>query len=327
MYKFVVCKDEDMPISSKRDSNTLYYIYDKLLLYKGRVLYTDPFALVTDVPTELPPDYMLYISIPDGKVYQSYDKILTLIAELEDKTQLDYLKATGSTYFMKSDYRYLDTQRKSIILPYRNGSYQLGVSLANDIKIDKNLEIKFDPKNSRFIFDGNLQEPDEEPNPDGSWKRISHYEGGETDTAIDVVEDGVVKTYLKISKNVNNMLELYGDGLFVYTGNKVKLADFEKLVNTYNQFQVSIQDFEDRVSGVVKDTNDTLNTLPEKILEAMDEYNSTMSEVLEKYDVIAKEMEKVKANTTDYVDKSISELYDQVEKYLKSINNKNWVFF
>ena len=327
MYKFVVCKDEDMPISSKRDSNTLYYIYDKLLLYKGRALYTDPFALVTDVPTELPPDYMLYISIPDGKVYQSYDKILTLIAELEDKTQLDYLKATGSTYFMKSDYRYLDTQRKSIILPYRNGSYQLGVSLANDIKIDKDLAIKFDPKNSRFIFDGNLQEPDEEPNPDGSWKRISHYEGGETDTAIDVVEDGVVKTYLKISKNVNNMLELYGDGLFVYTGNKVKLADFEKLVNTYNQFQVSIQDYEDRVSGVVKDTNDTLNTLPEKILEAMDEYNGTMSEVLEKYDTIAKDLKKIKDSTTDYVDKSLSDLYDQVEKYLKSINNENWVFF
>ena len=78
---------------------------------------------------------------------------------------------------------------------------------------------------------------------------------------------------------------------------------------------------------MVKDTNDTLNTLPEKILEAMDEYNSTMSDVLEKYDTIAKELEKIKSNTTDYVDKSLSDLYDQVEKYLKSINNENWVFF
>lgn len=327
MYKFVICKNEDAPASMKRDTDTLYYIYDKLLLYKGRILYTDPFALVTDVPTELPPDYMLYISISDGKVYQSYDKVLTLIAKLKDESQLKYLKETGATYFMKSDYRYLDLQRKSIILPYRNGSYQLGVSLASDMKIDENLEIKFDPKNSRFIFDGNLQEPDEEPNPDGTWKRISHYTGGETDTAIDVVEDGVVKTYLKISKSVNNMLQLYGDGLFVYTGNKVKLADFEQLVATYNQYQHSIDDYENSVSSVIKDTNDVLNTLPEKILEAMNKYNSTMSEVLEKYDVIAEELEKIKASTTDYVDKSLSDLYDQVDKYLNSINNKNWVFF
>lgn len=321
MYKFVVCKDEDLPSSTNRDENTIYYVYDKLILYKGGVLYTDPFVITTELPTELPPDYVLYILIYSGDIYQTYEKKFTKVATISEISQLQYLKLTGSTFFMKSDYRYLDIHSKSIILPYNNGKYQLTVDLANDISIDQNLVVKFDPKNSKFIFDGDLQEP-----VHGEWYRMQDYKGSATKTAITRIENKVVKTDIKISKDIDNMIQLYGDGLFVYTGDKASLSDFQKLVKEYNEYKTGIDNFQAQISFALGDSQNVLDTLPQKIKDAMNAYSSTMTEVLEKYDKIAAQMQKLSDSTDQYMKDHVNTLTDQVENYLSSINSA-WEYF
>ena len=321
MYKFVVCKNVDLPSSEDRQEDTIYYVHDKLVLYKGRVLYTDPFVITSDLPDELPPDYMLYILIYSGDIYQAFEKKFTKVAEIADTNQLQYLKLTGSTFFMKSDYRYLDMHTKSIILPYNNGKYQLSVDLANDISIDQNLVIKFDPKNSKFIFDGDLQEP-----VHGEWYRMQDYKGSATKTAITKVENNVVKTDVKISQAVDNMIELYGDGLFVYTGDKATLSDFKKLVKDYTQYKAAIDQFQAQISFTLGDSQNVLDTLPHKINDAMDAYSGTMTEVLTKYDKIAAEMQKLSDSTDTYMKNHVATLTDQVETYLGSINSA-WEYF
>lgn len=321
MYKFVVCKDVDLPSSTSRDENTIYYVYDKLVLYKGGVLYTDPFVITTELPTELPPDYILYILIYSGDIYQAYEKKFTKVATISDISQLQYLKLTGSTFFMKSDYRYLDIHSKSIILPYNNGKYQLTVDLANDISIDQNLVVKFDPKNSKFIFDGDLQEP-----VHGEWYRMQDYKGSATKTAITRIENKVVKTDIRISKDIDNMIQLYGDGLFVYTGDKASLSDFQKLVKEYNEYKTGIDNFQAQISFALGDSQNVLDTLPQKIKDAMNAYSSTMTEVLEKYDKIAAQMQKLSDSTDQYMKDHVNTLTDQVENYLGSINSA-WEYF
>ena len=323
MFNFIICKSEDLPISIERDEETFYYLYDKLLLFKGRVLYTDPFMIVETLPEDgkRPSNYMLYISIEDGSIWQVYDYELREIAELSNPEALEYLKASGSTYFTKSDYRYLDMQTKSIILPYENGSYQLGLSLANDLAIDENLVVKFDPKNSRFIFDGDLQEPDH-----GNWRRIQDYTGSRTDSVETVVEDGVIKSNFRISREEDNILQNFGDGLFVYTGDKAKLEDFNRLKESFEEYKITMDAYQQLVEEVIQNAETTLGTLPEKILEAMEVYSENIEEVLANYDEIAEEFEKLKNDTNSYMEQATGELYEQVESFLQSVNDP-WKYF
>ena len=324
MYNFVICNTEDLPISFERDDNTFYYVYDKLVLFKGRILYTDPFAIVSSIPTDedvLPDNYMIYIYMEDGSIWQNNDYTVEQIATLSDQSQLEYLKASGATYFAKSDYRYLDLQTKSIILPYHNGKYQLGLSLANDLAIDENLIVKFDPKNSRFIFDGNLQEPES-----GDWHRIQDYKGYRSDTVETVIEDGVVKSNVRVSTAADNLIKTYGDGLFVYTGDRAKLSDFKKLKEYFEAYKTDIDAYQSIVAEAVKSTAETLNTLPEKILDAMEVYGDNIQEALEKYDEIVEEYEQLKVDIDSYMTESTGELYEQVESFLQSINDP-WRYF
>lgn len=321
MYKFVVDKSVNLPVSSDRDEDTLYYAYDKLTLFKGSVLYTDPFAVVAEVPKEGIADYMLYIVISDGSVWHNYDSRLSKIAELTDTSQLDNLKTIGTTYFLKSDYRYLDMQKKEIILPYRNGTYQLGLELADDLAIDQNLVVKFDPKNSKFIFDSNLQEPEA-----GVWHRIYEYTGEETDSIDTVIEDGMVKANVKISEEVDNMIKVYGDGLFVYTGNKASLDDFKKLSEQYANYKASMSKFAELSDKNLADVRANLDTIPDKILEAMNKYNNQMEAALNTYKSIAEEMEQLKSDTTTYMTTNMTKLNEDSDTFFNSVTDC-WDYF
>ena len=321
MYKFIVDKSVNLPVSSDRDEDTLYYAYDKLTLFKGSVLYTDPFAVVEEVPKEGIADYMLYIVIKDGSVWHNYNSKLSKIAELTDSSQLDNLKTVGTTYFLKSDYRYLDMQKRGIILPYRNGTYQLGLDLADDLAIDKNLVVKFDPKNSKFIFDSNLQEPEA-----GIWHRIYEYTGEETDSIDTTIDDGIVKANVKISEEVDNLIKVYGDGLFVYTGDKASLDDFRKLSEQYANYKASMDKFAEISDQNVVEVKANLDSIPNKILEAMNKYNDQMEAALDTFQRISDKMDKLKADTNTYMTTNMTKLNEDSDTFFNSVTDC-WDYF
>ena len=47
-----ICKSENLPVLADRDSNYVYFVYDKMAIYLGRNYYSDPFCIVETVPED-----------------------------------------------------------------------------------------------------------------------------------------------------------------------------------------------------------------------------------------------------------------------------------
>ena len=54
-----VCLSEELPIITERDPNTIYFLYDKLLVFLGQSLYNDPYAIVESMPEM----FVIFISL------------------------------------------------------------------------------------------------------------------------------------------------------------------------------------------------------------------------------------------------------------------------
>ena len=154
-----VCHSRDLPSIHDRDINYIYFLYDKLEVFIGQNYYSDPYAIVESFPS-LPVAEMLYFCIDDGKIRARVSLVETEIAEIESPEQLEILKQAGTTFFVNSDRRYLDVKSKLITLPYNNGTYELTLSLANDLKIDENTVIAFNPETQQFEIVGDIQDYD-----------------------------------------------------------------------------------------------------------------------------------------------------------------------
>ena len=151
-----VCTSENLPILADRQSNYLYFVYDKMQLYFGRDIYRDSFCIVETVPLE-PVEGMLYITL-NGDLKVFLGDTLDTLGTIENVTQIDLLKKAGTTYFMNAESRYLDLQTRTIQLPFQNGNYQLSVSMTQDLMIDEDTVITYDPATRQFVINGNYQQ-------------------------------------------------------------------------------------------------------------------------------------------------------------------------
>ena len=154
-----VCLSSELPLITERDPNTIYFLYDKLLVFLGQSLYNDPYAIVEAIP-ENPVFNMLYFDLSDGKVKAYIDYSITEIAEVETPEQLEILKQSGTTFFVNSEKRYLDLRRRTVTLPYQNGTYMLTVDLANNLKFDENTVLGFNPETNCFEVIGKYDDFD-----------------------------------------------------------------------------------------------------------------------------------------------------------------------
>ena len=130
-----VCLSSDLPGLLDTNPDYLYFLYDKLFLYSGQNMLTVNFSIVNEIPNiEDQVPGMIYILNTDGTVHRKVDYVDTIVAEIEDDSQVELLKKAGTMYYVNSDHRYLDSQRRILTLPYNDGNYELAVAAKNDAK-------------------------------------------------------------------------------------------------------------------------------------------------------------------------------------------------
>ena len=214
-----VCKSNDLPAILDRSSDFLYLVYDKLMLYSGQQALADNFVIASSMPEE-PVVGMIYILDYDGSVHRYTDYKDITVAEIEDESQIQLLKKAGTMYFINSAHRYLDSQRRTLTLPYDNGTYELNASVKNNHQFTNDTILKFNEKSDRFEVYG----PQDEVFIDFS----KPFRGYSTESVNLKVDGPRIAADVRISNVLNNILMKAPDGLFVKSDRYVDRETFEE---------------------------------------------------------------------------------------------------
>lgn len=298
-----------LPDIDKRESNIVYFVYDKMSIYLGKNFYSDPFCIV-DILPENPVEGMLYITL-DGKLksYINYNEIE--IGQIESEDQIEYLKKAGTVYFMKAEYRYLDLQTRTLQLPFQNGTYQLSVSMAKDLIIDENTIIKYNPEKRLF-----------EINNEGN-NSFKGYQGLDSDTIKTTVTDNNILSELKISPNKDNLIKVLNDGLYADLDEFTRSNDFKNLVNAYNAYKTSIKayliELEKEIEDIEYKIEDT--TVASKIMEELKNYEPTIEDMLANYDYIYNQLGLIREGAVNYIDEKFDSAKQEIIDYISKILN------
>lgn len=308
-----VCTSEFLPSVTERSSDYVYFVYDKMEIYLGKNNYTDPYCIVETVP-ENAVEGMLYITL-DGYLKTRLDNNIIEIGQIESEDQIDILKQAGTTYFMKAEYRYLDLQTRTIILPFQNGSYQLTVSMAADLMIDENTVIYFNPESGCFEITGD--------HADISDNTFNGIKGSETATIKTSVSTGSIVSNLKVSNAEGNILKIFGNGLYANLGDIVNSEDLNKLTLLYNNYKISVEGYMNELRQEMEDKgfNLTEDALTNKILLAMEDYKPTIEDMFAKYDNIYEQLGLIRDASVNYTDQLFESTKKEIINYLENITN------
>lgn len=249
--KLRVCHSKDLPSITKRSSDFIYLTYDKLDLYAGQNSIDENYIVtdqLKDPKNEVPG--MIYILSTNGSVYRNIDYSNVKLADLEDPSQLQYIQNLGNIFRVNANRRYIDSQTRTLTLPFNNGKYELNVSVKNDQVFDENTILKYNPKMERFEIYG----PTDEEFIDFS----KPFRGGETET-LKIQSDGPkLNGQVKVSKQLGNILKVTKDGLFISPQDIVTADVFEAYYKKLN-------DFENRADLVMVTLEDDIHEMQELI--------------------------------------------------------------
>lgn len=316
-----VCKSEDLPVLSARDNDYVYFVYDKMSIYLGKNYYSDPFCIVEKVP-ENAVEGMLYITL-DGDLKTMIDYNIIDIGSIESEDQKEYLSLAGTVYFMKAESRYLDLQTRTLQLPFQNGTYILTVSAADNLMIDSDTVIKYDPASGEFVIDGNPYVDDTSGLPG-----LNNYTGVETSSVKTTVDNNRISSSIKISDDPNNILRVFGNGLYANVESLVSQEDLDLLAGTYEKYKVMIEKYMDDLRAELNNAgvNVSETTIGEKILSALEDYEPTIQDLLTNYDNIFKQLGVLQQSVVEYTDENIEAIKEEILNYLRSIEN-SWSEF
>lgn len=316
-----ICKSEDLPILSNRDSNYVYFVYDKMAIYIGKNYYSDPFCIVDDIPEDAV-EGMLYITM-NGDMKTIVNYTIIDIGAIEEEGQKELLKQAGTVYFMKAESRYLDLQTRTIQLPYQNGSFLLTVSLSKDIMIDEDTVIRYEPESGKFIIDGNPWVDET-----GGLPGLEEYKGSESSTIKTVVSNNNINAALKISSRKNNILKVYGNGLYASVKDFVSDKDLNTLISTYANYKAIIDSYIEELRKELESAgiNVSEESVNNKILSALEGYEPTIQTLLENYDIIYQQLGMLRESVTEYTENYLAEAKKEILNYIRSID-KSWSIF
>lgn len=315
-----VCLSSELPSLLDRDPNFIYFLYDKLTVFLGQSLYSDPFAIVETMP-ENPIFNMLYFVLEDGKTKAYVDHRVIEIAEIENTDQLEILKQSGTTFFSNSEKRYLDLQRRIVTLPFQNGTYELTVSLANELKIDKDTVIGFNPETNTFEIIGKREDFD--------LVFTRGYRGKSTKSIDTQVSEHRVSGELKISKAYDNILRVLNDGLYANAKDKVTKKQFDSWVSSFHEYKSNMEYFIRDLTSKVGDSQELVNqeTINSKILSALEEVYPEIDNALANFDSMAEQLGKIEQSSKEYSDKKFTEAQEELRTLILEITNNPWEDF
>lgn len=311
-----VCLSKELPDILDRDPNFLYFLYDKLMLFMGQSIYNDPYCIVSDMPED-PITGMLYLVFGDGTVKTYIDKSIIILANIESDDQKEILKKSGTTFFTNSNKRYLDIQRRLITLPYINGNYVLTVDVANDLKIDKNTVLRFDPETNQFEMEGDTFE---------LGKSFKHYNGSETDSSFTNVDNYNVRTDVKISPAYDNILKVLNDGIYANASDRVPVKEFNTWKSNFEEYKINMEKYlneliekTDSTSGEVssESINAKIKSALEKVYPEIDTVMKTLVNMSDRFAGIEK-------RSKEYTDNRFETAEIELNDAIKEATNDPW---
>ena len=316
-----VCLSSELPLLTERKSNFIYFLYDKLELFVGQTMYSDPFAIVESIPNN-PVSGMLYL-VMDGyvKVYLNYS--IKEIAYIESEDQIDLLKQSGTTFFVNSNKRHLDLQRRIITLPFNNGTYELTVSMAKDLIIDKDTIIGYNPLTSQFEIIGNH-------NTDLVFS--GRFRGSDSDSVDMNVSDNKISANVKVSKGYDNIIRILPDGIYANANNKLEKRVFDSWVQNFQNYKLDMQyylrDIESQIDDIVG-IDLTEEYIFNKIKEAIKSSIPEIEEAVKNYDLIASKFEEIENRSKTYTNEKFNEARNDLIQTIKeaSTTKNNWEEF
>ena len=314
-----VCHSRDLPSIESRDSNFIYFLYDKLEVFLGKNHYSDPYAIVQSYPSD-PVAGMLYFCLDDGYVKSKVNLETINIAEIETYEQLEILKQAGSTFFVNADKRYLDARTKTIVLPFHNGTYELTLSLANDLKINENTLIGFNPETQCFEIIGDHHEP---------LIFTYGYTGEDTDTLITNVEDHKISGDVHLSNNYDNIIKVASDGLYASVNDRVSSEVFEDWTERFKTYKTDMEEYIAELTDLVERAEEIISTdsITRKINEALQAVYPEIDSALANYNNYAREIDEFTTEMDEYARTTIEAARQEIIGEVEEATANPWEEF
>lgn len=302
---FRVCTSKQLPISSQRSSNFIYFTYDTLIVYLGQVKYSDPYAIVETLPKD-PARGVMYFCLDTGLVKFKDDLEVNTLAKIESDDQLEILKQSGTMFFYNARSRYLDKQTKTVSLPYQNGTYELTVALANELKINENTVIRYNVDTNQFEISGDIE--------DYGQLNTYGYSGKNTSTATTTVVDGKISTEVKVSKAYDNLLKNTSGGLFVSATDKVSREEFEGLRSNYQDYKGTLEYYLKTIQAVAAAGQDLVNrdSINAKIAKALENAYPDIDKAVKNYDELLADIRGIEGRSKEYTDIETNEAKNDI---------------
>jgi hypothetical protein len=314
-----VCLSEELPSIENRDPNFIYFLYDKLTIYIGQNLYYDPYVVAESIPEN--PAYGIMYILLDGTVKAYIDNTITKIATIESEDQIEILKKTGTMFFVNSDRRYLDLNRRVITLPFNNGTYELTVGLANELKFDENTVIGYNKDTNTFEIIGERD--------DYNLVFTRDYRGSSSNSAEIEVSEHKVSGNVKVSKAYDNEIKVLHDGLYLNAAGKVTKQEFNSWVSNFDNYKSNIEKYMRDINQEINDGKDIVSedTVSRKILSALEAKYPEIESDLAKYNELYDQMQDIETNVKKYADDKFAETEASITASLEAVTNDQWEDF
>lgn len=305
-----VCLSSEFPDILERKENYIYFLYDKLELYFGQNRLSEDFAIANKIP-EYPVPGMIYILNTDGSVHRQVDYTDIIIATIESEDQIELLKKAGTIFYINTNKRYMDSQRRTLTLPFNNGNYELSVAMKNEQIFDNNTILKYNENSKRFEVYGDLDE---------EFIDFSKpFRGGET-SSVKIKADGPsLKANVKISSLMNNMLRAASDGLYVFTKDKVDRKEYEEWADKINEFEQYSEDVIDRIESDLAHLQEVASeeAIHNEIMNILIAKYPTIEEALEKYQEIADSLSDIETEVLNYSTSKILDTKNEIDNNIE----------
>lgn len=310
-----ICLSRDIPPDAERLPNYIYFGYDNLILYSGSELVEDDFCIVDSMP-ESPKENFIYILKSDGSIHEFIDYSDIQIAEVEDASQVELLEKVGSTYFVNSDSKYIDKQRRTLVLPYNNGVFELATNAQNEQVYNNDTILKYNEDAEEFQIYGDLDEFID-------YSQV--ISGAETDTVNTVVSGSRLIANAKISNIYDNALKVADDGLYISAAGKVDNDVFIK-------FRDQVVDFEQYCHSILDNLEIELayissliseESVDESIHKQLADHYPILDEALAAYQEASEKLETLESELLEYISSTLVQGINTIDSGLQRSSSWN----
>ena len=212
----------------------------------------------------------------------------------------------------------MDLRRRTVTLPFQNGTYELTVSLANNLKIDENTVIGFNPETNCFEIIGKYDDFD--------MVFLRRYRDLDTSTVDIHVSEHKISADVKISQEEGNILKANTDGLYAASGDKVTMERFNSLVNSFRSYREDMEDYMNALAEIVGMEQGT-GTLAERIDAALNKVYPEIDQALENFETYARKLDGLEDRVNQYTDEKFAEVKETLTTLFNGVFENPWEIF